>query len=469
MSKRKIREIARTQFGYDELRPGQEEAIASVLEGRDTLVVQPTGAGKSAIYQIAGLLLEGPTLVISPLIALQKDQVDAIAGKGVAEAAAVNSTAPVGEVRETMEKLEDGNLEYLFLAPEQLRKEETQQRLREVKPSLVVVDEAHCVSDWGHDFRPDYLTIGSTVEALGHPTVLALTATAAPRVREEIACRLAMRDPHVIVKGLDRPNLWLAVRAFERQDEKQDAIFEAVMNAPKPGIVYTATRKHAEEIAGLLAERDVNVRLYHGGMNAKKRHEIQDAWMAGSVDVIVATNAFGMGVDKPDVRFVYHYDPSDSLDAYYQEIGRAGRDGERSDAVLFYWRRDINVHKFFNAGGGIAEHDLRRIADAVQASEEAPAPDRLAEELNLSKRKVTLALTRLEEQRADTPEEAARRAYEAIEQRRQTEAEQLEKMQAYAELGSCRREFLLRHFGEPFEAPCRFCDACKLREEVSPP
>ncbi len=320
----KIHRIAKERFGYEQLREGQEEAIISIVEGRDTLVIQPTGSGKSAIYQIAGLLINGPTVIVSPLIALQKDQVDSIRSLDIAEAAVVNSAQKTSDLKETFEKLGQGEMEFLFLSPEQFANEKTRSQVIKNKPSLFVIDEAHCISEWGHDFRPDYLRLGAVIDTLGHPPVLAMTATAAPEVRDEIVARLNMREPNIIVTGFDRPNIYLGVTAYPSDREKTDALIDAVSDEPKPGIVYCATRKTVEDITAAMIDRGINSVAYHGGMRAKDREDIQNKFMAGEYDVIVSTNAFGMGVDKADVRFVFHAEISDSLDSYYQEIGRAG-------------------------------------------------------------------------------------------------------------------------------------------------
>ena len=300
--------VAQKNFGWESLRSGQEDAIRALLSGRDTLVVQPTGSGKSAIYQIAALMTEGATLVISPLIALQKDQVDSINAQNAADAVVINSAQRVSETREALEKIEEGSGKYIFLAPEQLRKQETVETLDKAGISLFVVDEAHCISEWGHDFRPDYLQLGSAIERLGHPVVLAMTATASPEVRQEIVQRLGMRDPKIFVHGFDRPNIYLRVDRFPKESEKMQALVHRVRWAEKPGIVYVATRKSAEEIMRLLGEEGVDALFYHGGLKASDREEIQERFMSGQAEVIVATNAFGMGVDKADVRFVYHYE-----------------------------------------------------------------------------------------------------------------------------------------------------------------
>src|SRR5215472_9259260 len=344
---------AKRLLGFESLRPGQREAIESLLQGRDTLLVQPTGSGKSAVYQIAGALMDGSTVVVSPLIALQKDQADTIEASGLDGAAVVNSTLNTTERREMLERVEGGQVEYIFLAPEQLRKPEMLDRLRAANVGLIAVDEAHCISRWGHDFRPDYLQTGQAIEALGHPPTLAMTATASREVRTEIIERLGLKNPRVFVHGFDRPNISLRVDLFSGKDEKCESLLRRVEFAEKPGIVYVATHKNAETIAADLQQMGVDALFYHGGLKAKQREEIQDKFMQGDVPVIVATNAFGMGVDKPDIRFVFHADASDSLDAYYQEIGRAGRDGNPAEAVLFYRAQDINAQQYKTGGGNV--------------------------------------------------------------------------------------------------------------------
>jgi ATP-dependent DNA helicase RecQ len=456
-----ILEIASEKLGFESLRPGQEEAVRAVAAGSDVLVVQPTGSGKSAIYQIAGLLIDGSTLVVSPLIALQKDQVDSIQDQNSADAVAVNSAQTESENRRRLERVQRGNIEYILLSPEQLGKPETLENLKTAGISLFVVDEAHCISEWGHDFRPDYLRLGHVIEELGHPRVLALTATATPRVRREIVERLRMRRPKMFVGGFDRPNICLRVDRFKTRGEKFEALVHRVRWADKPGIVYVGTRKAAEEIMAALEAGQVNALFYHGGMKAAERHDVQERFMSGEADVIVATNAFGMGVDKPDIRFVYHFDAPESIESYYQEVGRAGRDGERAEAALFFRKEDIGAQSFKTGEGKIEEETLRQLAERVNQEDAPSDPAALADEVGLSRRKTVSALQRLEDAGEADPGERARTAVEGQELRREAKRDRLEQMRSYAETNGCRREMLLRHLGDEFDGPCGACDNCQ--------
>jgi ATP-dependent DNA helicase RecQ len=483
---RRIRAFARDILGFDSFRPGQEEAMQSVVAGRDTLAVLPSGAGKTAIYQVAGHLLDGPVVVVSPLIALQRDQVERLAelGEDVGEAAQLNSSLSAGDQREVLEELEDGTVRYVFLAPEQLTKPEVVDAVRDAKPALFVVDEAHCVSAWGHDFRPDYLRLGGVIEQLGHPTVLALTATAAPPVRAEIVEKLDMRDPEVIVAGFDRPEIRLEVEphadAYGKDQAVLDRVLAEVGEGRGPGIVYSATRRGTEEIAAGLADRCLRARAYHAGLNKGEREDTQRAWMEDELDVVVATTAFGMGIDKPGTRFVIHAEPADSVDSYYQEIGRAGRDGQPALALLVYRQEDLGLRRFF-AAGAPAEEDLQQVAGLVQAAAAAGIEDGvdvkdlreetgrgatpLARDLNLLEQ---VAAVVLDEDgaahpaaNAPNPSEAAEAARELAEHHEKVDQSRVEMMRGYAETTDCRRQFLLGYFGEQLDRPCGNCDNCE--------
>ncbi len=482
---RRLREVARDVLGYDGFRPGQEEAMQAVLAGRDTLGVLPSGAGKTAVYQVAGQLLDGPVLVVSPLIALQRDQVqrlteiDGLDGRP----AQLNSSLSAGDQRAALEGLVDGTVRYLFLAPEQLAKPEVVEVITQARPALFVVDEAHCVTAWGHDFRPDYLRLGTVVEQLGHPTVLALTATAAPPVRGEIVDRLGMRDPVVVVAGFDRPEIRLEVEQHAEAHGKHQAVLDRVLaevgEGHVPGIVYSATRKGTEELAADLTERGLRARAYHAGLNKGDREDTQRAFMDDELDVVVATTAFGMGIDKPDTRFVVHAEPADSIDSYYQEIGRAGRDGEPALAVLVYRQEDLGLRRFF-AAGAPAEEELQQVAGLVAAAPAAGLEDgveikQLREETGRGATPLARDLNLLEQvsavvlddegaahpaDGAPSPADAAAAARELAEHHERVDQSRVEMMRGYAETTECRRQFLLGYFGEQLEQPCGNCDNC---------
>jgi ATP-dependent DNA helicase RecQ len=482
---RRIREFARDVLGFEAFRPGQEAAMQAVAAGRDTLAVLPSGAGKTAVYQVAGQLLDGPVVVVSPLIALQRDQVERLAEIEdlAGRAVQLNSTLSAGDHREILEDLQDGTVRFVFLAPEQLTKPEVVDAVAGAKPALFVVDEAHCVSAWGHDFRPDYLRLGGVIEQLGHPTVLALTATAAPPVRAEIVERLEMRDPEIVVAGFDRPEIRLEVDHYADAHGKEQGVLDRVLaeigEGRGPGIVYSATRRGTEEIAAQLADRGLRARHYHAGLNKADREDTQRAWMDDELDVVVATTAFGMGIDKPGTRFVVHAEPADSVDSYYQEIGRAGRDGQPALAVLVYRQEDLGIRRFF-AAGTPAEEELQQVAGLVQAAAAAGIEDGvdvtdLREETGRAATPLTRDLNLLEEvsavvltedgaarpaEDAPSPAEAAAAARELAEHREKVDQSRVEMMRGYAETTRCRRQFLLGYFGEQLDDPCGNCDTC---------
>ncbi|MES3032998.1 MAG: ATP-dependent DNA helicase RecQ [Gemmatimonadota bacterium] len=339
--------VLQQKFKYGAFRPGQERAITSVLAGRDTLVVLPTGGGKSICYQVPALVKRGLTVVISPLISLMKDQVDALMGRGI-EAAFINSTLSSSEVSDRLVRAQRGEIRMLYVAPERFDVGATAERLKAIGIALLAVDEAHCISEWGHDFRPSYRRVGEVRQRLGNPPTIALTATATPVVREDIARILDLQDPEIIVTGFDRPNLSYGVISA-KNDREKDAVVVAQLREMEEGsgIVYASTRKTVERMAHYLDDQGIPARAYHAGLDDERRRRVQDAFMSGNTRVIVATNSFGMGVDKSNVRLVIHYAMPGTLEAYYQEAGRAGRDGLHSRCLLLHAFPDRFTHEFF--------------------------------------------------------------------------------------------------------------------------
>jgi len=341
----KWRNLLRRTFRLQRLRPGQREVIESVLAGRDTLAIMPSGAGKSLCYQLPTLQMRGTTIVVSPLIALMKDQSDKLEERGV-DAAAVNSALSARERREAMRRIRRREADFIFTTPEQLANPGVLATLKENPVDLFVVDEAHCITQWGHDFRRAYLELGAALRALGNPTLLALTATATPDVIEDIGRQLGRPRMRVLNAGVYRPNLYFEVLQTTNPTEKRQALLEVVRSGGA-GIVYCATVREAKAVHGWLVAQGEDAELYHGALGGRSRSERQDAFMGGAVRTMVATNAFGMGIDRPDIRYVVHYQLPGSLEAYYQEAGRAGRDGEEARCTLLYDHADRRVQLYF--------------------------------------------------------------------------------------------------------------------------
>lgn len=398
-------EALKVLFGYDAFRPGQESVIDSILSGKDVCAIMPTGAGKSVCYQIPAMLLPGITLVISPLISLMQDQVKALNEAGIA-AAFINSSLSERAFHETVRKTRNGDYKILYVAPERLVTEGFIELAKTIEISMVTVDEAHCISQWGQDFRPSYMNISQFVDMLEkRPIVSAFTATATENVREDIICTLGLQDPFVLVNGFDRENLFFQV---EKPKSKEQYILDYVAShESESGIIYCATRKNVDNLYNLLESKGFSVAKYHAGMSAEERKRMQDDFVFDFTSIVVATNAFGMGIDKSNVRYVIHYNMPQSMENYYQEAGRAGRDGLEAKCILLFSAQDIVINRL------LLEH--KEMTDL-------------------------------------SPEELA-----TVKER---DMQRLQSMERYCYTTECLRNYILKYFGENPEKPCGDCGNC---------
>jgi ATP-dependent DNA helicase RecQ len=477
-------EVLEKYFGFREFLDAQEEVIAAITGGADALVVMPTGGGKSLCYQLPALLLEGTTVVVSPLIALMKDQVDALQRRGIS-ATLINSSLNPAEQRERIRALARGEFKLVYIAPERFRSRSFLEALGQSTIALFAVDEAHCLSMWGHDFRPDYFRLDQVLETLGRPQVAAFTATATPEVRRDILTHLGLREPREFVAGFARPNLKLLISQVANEAQKYERL-HALIRENKTGIVYCSTRKRVEAVAETLKMAKISSILYHGGMNDEEREQAQNEFMQGRRDIVVATNAFGMGIDRSDIRFVVHFDVPGSVEAYYQEAGRAGRDGEAATCDLFFNHADTRVQEFFIEGSNpplefiVQTYEmLRREADdkhELQISIKEMAT-RLSSEGNDMMLSSSLHVLDREGylDRFDIPGRRVRGtrllqpevwghqlkldAAKLREKERRDRAK-LKLMIDFAYARTCRQQAILRYFGEADPARCGNCDIC---------
>ena len=474
----KIRRTMREVFGLERLRPGQEEVIRSVIAGRDTLAVMPTGAGKSLCYQLPALHLPGTTVIVSPLISLMKDQVDKLTDAGV-EAAQLNSALGAQERRENIEQIERDESDFIFTTPERFADPAFLESLGAARVGFVVIDEAHCISEWGHDFRPSYLALGSGIKALGSPPVLALTATATPEVVEDIRKQLGLPRMRVFNTGIARPNLRYEVLRVTSESEKKENLARLLRETGGTGIVYCSTVKTVESLVEFFRGSGLEVRPYHGKLPSSERKENQDLFMTGALKAMIATNAFGMGIDKSDIRFVVHYQMPGSLEAYYQESGRAGRDGEAARCTLFYQLDDRRTQLFFMGGRRPKADDIIAVHEALVLSGAENESVSLAElqesAAGVAKTKARVVLSMLKD--AGVVRESrgqrfrlvraglVRRELELVaaqcEARAEKDREKLERVMLYGQSAECRWKLLHEYFAEPFdEGACGNCDNC---------
>jgi ATP-dependent DNA helicase RecQ len=482
-------------FGFREFREPQGEVISGILNGQDVFVVMPTGGGKSLCYQLPAILRDGVTVVVSPLVALMKDQVDALVGRGLS-ATLINSTISAGEQQQRIRRMRDGEFKLVYIAPERFRSRSFLQALGQITIGLFAIDEAHCISQWGHDFRPDYFRLGSVLEELGRPQVAAFTATATPEVRTDIVKRLGLENPSVFVAGFARPNLRFIVTETEGESEKYNRL-RALIQRYRTGIVYCATRKRVDLVSGELKSWGIRVVSYHGGIDDAAREEAQNQFTQNNCDVAVATNAFGMGIDRADIRFVVHFEIPGSLEAYYQEAGRAGRDGEPAECELLFNYADTRVQDFFINGSNPSVETIRNVYLLLRnmANEEGEVERsihdlaaRLDQESN--EMAVHSAIIILDRHgvidRYDIPGKRIRGTrllqgnlqpfqlpidIAGLREKEKRDRAKLKAVVDYAYGRECRQKIILRYFGDSDFLACGACDRCSSvrSKKIRPP
>jgi ATP-dependent DNA helicase RecQ len=464
----------RERFGFEEFRPGQEDIIRAILSGRDTLAVMPTGAGKSLVFQLPAVLLDGLTVVVSPLIALMKDQTDKLEELGVA-ALTINSGLTSAEQREAEQALGAGAGDILYVTPERFRDRAFFDMLLERRVALFIVDEAHCISQWGHDFRPDYMMLGAIADRLGRPPIVALTATAGTEVQADIIRQLRMKRPFRRIGELIRPNLLLEVQRTVNRELKDAALENLLRETGGTGIIYVATVKEARRLHDELSQR-WPVTMYHGKMQAKARHEAQERFMADGVKAVIATNAFGLGIDKQDIRFIIHYHLPGSVEAYYQEAGRAGRDGATARCAILYREEDRAIQGYF-LGGKYPDDgealNVARVVNGMPANGRVPLNE-IATRADVARRKTRIVLTLMKrfgamreyrggEWERLLPDVTTVPLHDQLldyESRREADRAKLEAMVRYCRTAQCRTRQILSYFGDDPGAAyrCGHCD-----------
>jgi ATP-dependent DNA helicase RecQ len=474
-----VRAEAWERFGVRRFRRGQRELIEAALSGRDAVGLLPTGAGKSLCFQLPAMFLEGTTVVVSPLISLMMDQTDKLSEANV-DAARLDSTLTASELRLEERSIRRGRTDLVYLTPERLENADWLETLRSREVALFVVDEAHCVSQWGHDFRPAYLGLKDAMRALGRPPILALTATAPPDVIADIQSQLGMDAATVVSTGIERDNLFFEVRSCPTVADKHAAVREAVAG-DGPGIVYAATIRLVNEIYEWLRSEGVLVERYHGKLKAAEREEAQRRFMSGEAPVMVATSAFGMGIDKQDLRYVLHWNYPDSLETYYQEAGRAGRDGKPARAILLYRAEDRRIVNFFLGGRYPKADELFAVWMVLaKAGVGAWVPiAKMGEESGIGARRGPVVAALLEDmkvverrgararkKREFPTHEAWLEFLSAYERRHDADRERLELMVRYAQTALCRTQMMREYFGEERGDPCGHCDGCRDRPEL---